>query len=47
MDLKLMTESLQDKEKTQTKENTSYTYQTNMAYLEKKEREIEAIEVWQ
>lgn len=43
MDLKFATKSLQDKEKTQTKDDTSY--RTNKANLEKKEREIKAIEV--
>lgn len=43
MDLKFATKSLQDKEKTQTKDDTSY--RTNKANLEKKEREIKTIEV--
>lgn len=43
MDLKFMTKSLSDKEKTQTKDDSSY--QTNKANLDKKEREIKAMEV--
>lgn len=43
MDLRFATKSLQDKEKTQTKDDSSY--RTNKANLEKKELEIKAAEV--
>lgn len=43
MDLKHVTKWLQDKEKTQTKDDSSY--RTNKANMEKKQHEITAIEV--
>lgn len=44
MDLKYMTKLLQDKEKTQTKSDSSY--QQNKQNLEIKEKEVKAIEVF-
>lgn len=43
MDLKYTTKVLQDKEKTQTKSDSSY--QKNKQNLENKEREVKSIEV--
>lgn len=43
MDLKYMTKVLQDKEKTQTKSDTSY--QKNQQNLANKEKEVKQIEV--
>lgn len=45
MDLKYITKVLQDKEKTQTKSDT--TYQTNKVKLDQKEKEVNSIEVGQ
>lgn len=43
MDLKFMTKALQDKERTQTKTDSSY--QKNKDNLDNKEREVKSIEV--
>lgn len=43
MDLKYATKSLQDKEKTQTKDDSSY--RLNKTNMEKKESEIKSFEV--